>query len=469
MHSTKRFPFSLSVLTTMVVMLSILAGTFAFRENASATNASTSQSYHQHIVGAQPFWQEAVDANKGILPCTNSPVIPRCYSPQQIRSIYNIQPLLNAGITGKGRTIVIIDAYQDPNIRTDLRLYDKIFGLPDPTLNIFAPFGLTPFNPQDPTAVDSATEIALDVQSAHSIAPNATIDLVLANVDFAKSTETQDATALLKATKFAIDNNLGDTISQSFGLDETCVSSAYLQAQRAAFEEARNKHITVFASSGDSGAAGNICKGSSTTLGRGIQVPEADPLVTSVGGTRLNANAKGTSYVSESVWNDSSVSLPAGNTASSGGFSVIYPRPAYQNGVAGIGAGRATPDVAYNADNLTGVPIVLTLGRASVIVPIGGTSAGSPQWAGIIALADQLAGKRLGFINASLYRIYKSYAYSSNFHDVTVGNNSYSFKDPKTGKGVTIPGYNAGPGWDPCTGIGSPKVTPLAKLLVKYS
>lgn len=326
MYFAKRFP--LSILTTMLVMLSILVGTFISSESALAS--STSQSYHRKIVGADPLWQYATDASKGILPCTNSPVIPRCYSPQQIRSIYNIQPLLNAGITGKGRTIVIIDAYQDPNLRADLKLFDKIFGLPDPKLNIFAPFGLTPFNPQDHNAIDSAIEIALDVQSAHAIAPNATIDLVLANVDFAKSTETQDAFGLLKATKYAIDNNLGDTISQSFGLDETCISPAYRQAETAAFEEARAKHITVFASSGDSGAAGNICKGSSQTLGRGVQVPGADPLVTSVGGTRLNANATGTSYVSESVWNNSSVDLPPGNTASSGGFSVIYPRPAYQ-------------------------------------------------------------------------------------------------------------------------------------------
>src|SRR5262249_47035556 len=149
-----------------------------------------------------------------------SQAAPRCYSPQQIRQAYGVQALLDKGITGKGRVITIIDAFQDPAIRQELHMFDQLFGLKDPQLNILAPFGLTPFNPKDKAQIAFAGEIALDVEWAHAMAPDATINLVLANVK--QQTLQGELTALLQATSFAVGHNLGSSISQSFGISESC-------------------------------------------------------------------------------------------------------------------------------------------------------------------------------------------------------------------------------------------------------
>lgn len=142
-------------------------------------------------------------------PCTG--IIPICYSPQQIRRAYGLQPLLRAGITGKGQTVVIIDDYQSPPLVSDLALFDKIFSLPNPTLNIIAPFGLKPFDPTDPVAATFAIEISLDVEWAHALAPGAAIDLVLG--DPVDSSVRGQIEAIIAATTYAANNNLGSVMS----------------------------------------------------------------------------------------------------------------------------------------------------------------------------------------------------------------------------------------------------------------
>ena len=133
-----------------------------------------------------------------------------CYGPSQIRKAYQIQSLLDNGVTGKGATIVIVDAFQAPDIQKDLKSFDQAFGLNDTDLNIIAPDGLTPFDPQNADQVSWSAEISLDVEWAHAVAPNATIDLVLS-----KSDEERD---LVSALNHAIDEDLGDVISMSFGI-----------------------------------------------------------------------------------------------------------------------------------------------------------------------------------------------------------------------------------------------------------
>src|SRR5207237_566587 len=125
-----------------------------------------------------------------------------------------IQSLLNRGITGKGRTIVLVDFSTSPTIYSDLHLYDQLYGLKDPTLNIISPFGPPPVNP------GAYVETALDVEIAHALAPDATIDLVLTDLNLAGSLG-DFFNLSLQATKYAIDHNLGDVISQSFGAGET--------------------------------------------------------------------------------------------------------------------------------------------------------------------------------------------------------------------------------------------------------
>lgn len=368
----------------------------------------------------------------------------RCYSPQQIATAYSINPLYKDGIKGKGETIVIVDAYQSPTIVSDLQTFDATFSLPDPNLNIIAPLGLTKFDPKDPNQVGWSQEITLDVEWAHAIAPKATIDLVLApsNMD----------ADLLGVTKYAVDNNLGGVISQSFGEAETCADPALLVQEHQVFANAVAKRITLLASAGDNGAAQPTCDGKSFILS--ASTPASDPYVTGVGGTQLFATAKGT-YRAEIVWNESDLGLPY-NIGGGGGFSTIYAKPDYQHGVV-PGKTRGVPDVTYNAAVNGGV-LVNYDGAFSLF---GGTSAGSPQWAGLVALANQYQGGRVGFLNPSIYRLGQKSSHSQVFHDIIAGNNSFFFLDGS----LRITGYSADKGWDAASGFGSPIASELVKKL----
>jgi subtilase family serine protease len=279
-------------------------------------------------------------------------------------------------------------------------------GPPDPSLGTFtqvAPDGLTPFVAGDPNVTGWAEEISLDVLWAHAIAPGANIELVLA-----KSNADAD---ILSVTKYAVDNHLGDVISQSFGENESCMDPILLGQQHQVFADATVNHITIFASSGDDGAAQLTCDGSS--LVQAVSTPASDPLVTAVGGTELHAARyclaafppcsstppPGT-YQGEIAWNEPNFG------ATGGGFSVLHDEPSYQRGTIHGGKQRGVPDVSYNAAVLHGVLTYLNIpGIPAGFYLFGGTSAGSPQWSAILSIADQKAGHDLGFINKVLYHI----------------------------------------------------------------
>jgi subtilase family serine protease len=415
---------------------------------------AASLSIKSHVIKVHPYiWDSGKQDATGTFPCQNPTYIVHCYGPKQIRAAYAIQPLLNEGINGKGRTIVIIDAYQSPTIGQDLQAFNQAFHLPSAKLNIIAPYGLTPFNGNDPNQVAWAEEMSLDVEWAHAVAPYATIDLVLA-------ISGQDVD-IFNVTKYAVDNNLGDVISQSFGENESCADPTLLKEEHAVFQEAVNKNITLLAASGDTGAAQLSCDGTSWALA--VSSPASDPLVTGVGGTQLFANQKSGQYISEVIWNESQF-----QGASGGGFSAIYSKPGYQKGAFADGNYRGVPDVAYNAAVNEGVLVAVSVIPAGAeggpFHIFGGTSAGSPQWGGIVALADQEAGYRLGFLNPTIYHISESSSYSQAFHDILFGNNTVQLLDAR-GNVVTITGYNARKGWDSVTGWGSPQVAGLVSLL----
>ncbi|MBO0797021.1 MAG: hypothetical protein J2P36_39585, partial [Ktedonobacteraceae bacterium] len=142
-----------------------------------------------------------------------------CLSPQEIRNTYNIAPLLDAGYTGKGETIVIIDSFGSPTIEQDLKIFDKGYGLPDPpSFKVLAPLGTVPFDPNDADQVSWAFEASLDVEWAHAIAPDASIVLLTSPVD-----ETQGIAGMpefAQLIKYALDHHLGNIISQSWGTTE---------------------------------------------------------------------------------------------------------------------------------------------------------------------------------------------------------------------------------------------------------
>jgi len=385
-----------------------------------------------------------------------------CYDPFQMRHAYGIDTLISAGFTGAGHTIVIVDAFQSPTLESDLDAFDGNYGLPDRStfFTQVAPDGLTPFDPTDDNMVGWSQEITLDVEWAHAIAPGAHVVL-----DLAKSNDDAD---ILSATKYAVDHKLGDIISQSFGENESCVDSTLLTQEHQLFVKATLKHITLLASSGDEGAAQPTCDGSSWV--QAASSPASDPLVTAVGGTELHAadycllslgcdptvNPAPGTYSDEIAWNEFD-SLSTG-----GGYSVLYKSPLFQRLVTRAKQ-RGVPDVAYNAAIYHGVLVNYT----GVWYLFGGTSCGSPQWAGIVAIADQKAGHSLGFINWALYLYSLSpHKYAQLFHDVTVGSNSVVELDSSSNP-VSVAGFDAGTGWDATTGLGSPKVDQLVGFLVK--
>jgi subtilase family serine protease len=445
---SRRFPI---LIVSSLVLFSIVVGALSMQVGRLYAAHITTK----HSVSINPrylYAEQAAAARK--FKCQTITASARCYGPVQMRTAYSIQPLLDTNITGKGSTIVILDAFQSPSLVDDLRLFDKNFGLPDPTLSIISPVGaLTPFDPSNATQVGWSGEISLDVEWAHATAPDANIDLVLAKSD-------QDGD-LTNALNYAVDQNLGDVISLSFGENETCLDPSIAQAWHTAFYNASREGITVLSSSGDIGASQGTCDNTSDVLA--VSQPAIDPLVTAVGGAQLDANLVTGAYSGEVAWNE-----PAYQVASGGGFSTLTHKPSYQYNMSGIGSYRGIPDVAYNAAINGGVLVAWSSGphgpRSFYV--FGGTSAGAPQWAGIIALGVQLGKQRLGFINPSLYTIGHSATYSSAFHDITTGTNTISLTDSH-GNPIQIQGYKATSGWDATTGWGSPIVDKLLPMLVK--
>jgi subtilase family serine protease len=409
--------------------------------------ASSSGGSKTPAIGVAPHYKVAGTASPATPPTFGCQVStpPTCYGPAQIRAAYGVDKV---AADGTGRTIVIVDAFQSPTIQHDLDLFDQVFELPAATVQIVAPDGLTPFNQADANQTGWAGEISLDVEWAHAIAPGATLKLVLA-----KSNDDAD---ILSATQFAVDNNLGDVISQSFGEAEQCVDPAIESAQHRMFAKATLKGITLLASSGDQGAAQPSCDGS--TFIKAASSPASDPFVTGVGGTLLDADHLTGAYHSETTWNE-----PQFEAATGGGFSTVYSTPVFQRQL--HLASRGVPDVAYNAGINSGVLTVWStsgLGQ-NLVFRFGGTSAGSPQWAGLTALAAQLRHARVGYLNPQVYALsLVKPVYKALFHDITTGDNTFhgeAFGDP------TIIGFPAAPGWDPATGLGTPKANTLVPVL----
>jgi len=391
-----------------------------------------------------------------------------CYGPSQIRQAYDMQPLYNAGLTGAGKTIMIVDAFGSPTIQSDLATFDSTYGIPaPPSFTIATPDG--PVNPNDPAALGWAEETSLDVQWAHAMAPGANILLVET-----PAAETEGITGfpqIVEAENYVIDRHMGDVITQSFGATEqTFSSSQQLLSQRSAYFNALAHGITVLASSGDTGAADYQLDGTDLYPFPAVNWPASDPLVTGVGGTRLQLDENGNRIAPDSVWNDPALPLfgTTPPTAGGGGLSSVFGRPFYQDGVRYVvGGRRGIPDVALSAACSGAVNVYLSFSP----VPAGwyefcGTSEASPLFSGIVAIADQAARHDLGLLNPSLYRLGDSPF--SGMDDITHGNNTVTFVQPSTGKTMTVPGYNATRGYDLASGLGSPDGARLVAALAGF-
>jgi subtilase family serine protease len=321
-------------------------------------------------------------------------------------------------------------------------------------------------------------------------------NILLVTTPTAETLGVQGFQQMMNAEQYVVDNHLADVISQSFGAGEGSFHNglAALTNLRHAFIDAQANNVTVLASSGDGGTANNYkepVKNPKVIPYQSVGWPASDPLVTAVGGTNLCTDATtGTSVDILSPPAQCQAKLnptsqrEVGWVGSGGGYSILFPRPAFQNTLppgstfvgSSVGAPgpntnmRGIPDIAYQAASHTGVLVYDTLPATTASAGagcsganpcdagwyvVGGTSASSPQWAGLIAIADQMAGHDLGYINPKLYQIANNPAqYAADFFDVTVGNNQTN---------PSIPGYSASTGWDAVTGLGTPNA---ANLLV---
>jgi subtilase family serine protease len=385
-----------------------------------------------------------------------------CYEPAQVRQAYDLPALYAQGVTGKGRTIVIVDSFGSPTIRHDLSVFDRTFHLPaPPSFTIIQPAGRVPrYDPGNSDMVGWAGETTLDVEWAHVIAPGANILLVETPVS--ETEGVHGFPQIVKAEQYVLGHHLGDVISQSFSATEqTFPGAASVQALRAAYLEAYRDKVTVLTASGDSGAADVGLDESTYYLFPVTSWPDSDPLVTGVGGTQLHFGAKGRP-TAPTVWNDTynkaANEFATGDAgpnplAGGGGTSVLFGRPGYQNGVrAAVGARRGVPDISMSAACNGAVDTYGTFGGAPPgWSPTCGTSEATPLFAGIVALAAQVARHPLGLINPALYRL--SAARARGIVDVTSGNNTVSFS--QGGREHTVRGFTAGRGYDLASGVGT--------------
>jgi subtilase family serine protease len=442
----------------------------------------------------------------------------RCFNPAAMANSYDYAVLHAAGNKGQGKTIAVVDSFGATTVRQDLGIFNTAFGLPhlcgetgpsDPSAN--CPSNVSPrFDivcvqgcpapkpppPNNGTGLEYHNlwdlEVALDVEWAHATAPLANI--ILVTTPTAETLGVQGFQQMMNAESALIDSGSVDVISQSFGSGEGAFNSglAALNQLRTTFEKARANKVTVLASSGDGGTTNGMkvpLKDSRIIPYPSVIWPGSDPLVTAVGGTYLCTNAVTGATVDNVSPPVNCQVTPAdrepGWVVSGGGYSIYFDRPDYQNvlppgsSFVGSSAGapgknsnmRGIPDISYQASARTGVLVYLSepdfkggetgCGGANPCSTgwyvVGGTSSGAPQWAGLVALADQIAGHNLGFINPALYRLSNNATkYAADFYDVTRGNNG----------GGGLPGYDASKGWDAVTGLGTPDAAKLIPDLI---
>ena len=349
---------------------------------------------------------------------TNGSAVPRGMTPSATRHAYGFDLVSNQGA---GQVIGIVDAYDDPNVESDLGVFDSTFSLPACTSSNGCFRKVYAQGSRPSTNSGWALEISLDVEWAHAIAPQARIVLVEA--------ASNSFTNLMQAVDVAVQNG-ASVVSMSFGGTEFSGETSY------DFHFAVNG-VTFTASSGDSG--------------NGVEFPAASPGVVAVGGTTLTTGTGG-SYVSETAW-----------SGSGGGQSTVEAEPLYQANYPipnDPSSWRGVPDVAYDGNPNTGFAVYDTVryqGQSGWF-QVGGTSAGAPQWAALFAIANSMrvaAGKpTLSSTNNAVYNVARANL-SSNFHDITSGTN---------GSCGTL--CTAVTGYDYVTGLGSPQANNVIGSLV---
>lgn len=348
---------------------------------------------------------------------------PTSYMPPQVAAAYQFP----ASASGAGQTIGIIElggGYR----QADLSAYFGTLGLAAPAMTAVSVNG----GKNAPSKASSADgEVMLDIEVAASVAPGAKLA-----VYFAPNTDQGFLDAITRAVHDT--TNKPSVLSISWGGPESSWTRQSMTAMDAACQSAAALGVTITVAAGDNGS-------SDGATGNNVDFPASSPHVLACGGTKLDA--QGATIISEVVWNEDA----SDDGATGGGVSTVFPLPVWQ-AKAGVPAaatstgGRGVPDVAGDADPETGYTVRVD-SETSVI---GGTSAVAPLWAGLVAVANAQLGTQVGFLQPVLYAA----GTASALHDITVGNNG---------------AYSAGPGWDACTGLGSPIADKLIPLLAAAS
>ncbi len=364
-----------------------------------------------------------------------------CYTPHAFRVAYGVEALTERGFTGKGQTIIDIVSYGSPTLQQDMDVFSKQFNLPPITIQVVAPLGTVPFDPKNKDMVGWASETELDIEIMHAIAPDANIVVMTSPVD-----ETEGTIGLpefLKLEQYAVAHHLGQIFSQSFVASEVTLSD---NAGRQLVQQFSNFYqqittqqgFTIVSGSGDNGATdwANITMTQLSPTAT-VNFPADVPWVTAVGGTTLFRSGN---TFTENAW-----------SGSGGGTSAFFSQPDFQKNMSSsvqtlLGGHRGLPDISGDANPNTAMVDYIN----GQWTQIGGTSASTPLMAGIIAVANQMAGHPLGFINPGIYKLATSQNTSRDFRDIINGSNAVSQGN------IQVTGYTAQPGWDAVTGWGSP-------------
>ncbi len=489
-HRLRRTTAVAAALSLSVAAAGVAAATFGGHADAARARASSTRypapvpdsatMEHAFVAGTQP-------------PPGGVYGHARAFVPSSMQASYDLTPLYDMGIEGQGKTIAIVDSFGYPQVASDLETFSKAYGLPlmcgmpgvtcssgMPTFKVLR-FGnrkvkaspaspkANPYGPGMEASNGWAPEVALDTQWAHAIAPKANILLVV--VPTAETLGVQGFPNMMNAEQYVVNHHLADVVTQSFAAAEDSFGSyASIRNLRHAYISGTKAGITFMAASGDSGTVGTtkapVGKGGRVIPKPEVNWPASDPLVTAVGGTNLCTDPVTGTTVDSTDGPAACQSNPGQHdvawTGSGGGFSHVFAKPSYQDtlpaGSTSIGSMRGVPDVSWDASCGTFVWVYLSApGFSPGYYGICGTSAASPQFAAMVALADQYGGQDLGLVNPALYSLASGPNGASYFNDVVAGNNT------QTGSG--IPGYPATTGWDPVTGLGTPIAANLVPAL----
>ncbi len=339
--------------------------------------------------------------------------------PSEIADAYDFNWAYYHGYYGNGTTIGIIDAYGDPSLLYDVSVFDNLTHLPPIKLSITGSAGNVNYSSQ--AIKNWSVETAMDVEWAHAMAPGAKIRLVISP---------DASTGLEAALSNMVSNRLANVISLSWGTPEdSVVNSGEMAIFHDIYAQAAKNNITIVSASGDYGAYDG-------TSHLEVNYPASDPYVTAVGGTSLYYGQNG---YQQQAWGGT---LDGSSFGSGGGFSSYFPVPYWQASAINSQR-RGVPDIALDGNPGTGVEVVARGGTYNA----GGTSLGTPIFAAIVSLMDQFNNVSLGNVNPMLYSIYDNTSlYNYSFTQIISGNNGY---------------YSAYGGWNPVTGIGSPRVSNL--------